>query len=382
MRIALFTDTYLPTVDGVVTSVLTTRRQLEADGHEVVVFAPEDPRRPGRRSEPGTVFVRAKELRGYPGYRLAVYPGREVDQVKDLGIDVIHIHGVGTVGIKGLWASWQARIPSVSTFHTMIQETLPFYSPFGINLHVLERGLRFYLRVFLRKSNGVVVPSRAILDEILRLSPKASITDVIPTGVDPERFRPDVSGRSVRNKWGLNGHDVVLHLGRISPEKNLGTLIRAFPRVLEANPDAKLLVVGAGPWLERYYDLVRHMGLVGDVIFTGFVPDADLPRYYAAADAFAIASKFETQGLVVLEALSSGVPVVGANYRAIPEFVHEGVNGVLFDPDDEEACAAAILKTLDRRDSLRAAARSTALPYSVERCTRRLESVYERLVTA
>lgn len=380
MRIALFTDSYLPTVDGVVTSVLTTRRQLEADGHEVVLFAPEDPRRRLKR-EANTFFVRARELRHYPGYRMAILPGREVDLVKDLDIDVIHIHGVGTVGIKGLWSSWQAHIPSVQTFHTMIQDTLPFYSPFGINMHLLERGLRFYLRIFLRKSQGVVVPSRAILDEILALSPRASVTDVIPTGIDPERFSPGVSGQSVRTKWGLDGHDVILHVGRVAPEKNLTTLIHAFPRVLEANPEAKLLVVGGGPYLERFYDLVRNMGLAGDVIFTGFVPDADLPRYYAAADAFAIASKFETQGLVVLEALASGKPVAGADFRAIPEFVHDGVNGHLFDPNDVRGCADAILRCLDARDGMAAAARESALPYSVERCTRRLERVYERLLT-
>ena len=380
MKIALFTDSSLPTVGGVVTSVLTTRRQLEADGHEVVVFAPEDPRHRVRR-EANTIFVRARELRNYPGYRLATLPGREVDQVKELGIDVIHIHGVGTVGIKGLWASWQARIPSVQTFHTMIQDTLPFYSPFGINLHVLERGLRLYLRVFLRKSTGVVVPSRAILEEILELSPEAPIADVIPTGVDPDRFSPSVSGQSIRTKWGLNGSDVILHVGRIAPEKNLATVIHAFPRIQEKNPDAKLLVVGSGPWLERYYDLVRHMGLTGDVIFTGFVPDADLPRYYAAADAFAIASKFETQGLVVLEALAAGVPVAGADYRAIPEFVRQGENGYLFSPSDVRGCADAILRCLERRDALRAAARASALPFSVANCTRRLESVYERLQT-
>ncbi len=381
MRIALFTDSYLPTVDGVVTSVLTTRRQLEADGHEVVVFAPEDPRRRVHR-DPNTIFVKAHELRHYPGYRFAMLPGREVDRVKELGIDLIHIHGVGTVGIKGLWAAWQARIPSVQTFHTMIQDTLPFYSPFGINLHVLERGLRLYLRVFLRKSSGVVVPSRAILDEILELSPEAQIADVIPTGVDPDRFSPAVSGRSIRTKWGLNGNDVILHVGRVAPEKNLGTLIHAFPSVLEQNPDAKLLVVGSGPYLERYYDLVRHMDLTGDVIFTGFVPDADLPRYYAAADAFAIASRFETQGLVILEALAAGCPVAGANYRAIPEFVHEGENGFLFDPSDVDGCAQAVLQCLEKRDALRATARQSALPFSVANCTHRLESVYQRLLTA
>ncbi|TLZ84238.1 MAG: glycosyltransferase family 4 protein, partial [Methanobacteriota archaeon] len=360
MRIALFTDSYLPTVDGVVTSVLSTRRQLEAHGHEVVVFAPEDPRRRGTR-EDGTVYVRAKEFHHYPGYRLAMFPGREVDLIKDLDIDVIHIHGVGFVGIKGLWASWQAKIPRVSTFHTMIHDTLAFYSPFGLNLHLLERGLRFYLKIFLRKTQGVVVPSRAILDEIMALSPRANIADVIPTGVDPDRFRPDISGQGIRTKWGLNGHDVVLHVGRVAPEKNLSTLIHAFPKILEANQDTKLMIVGTGPYMEKYYDLVARLGLSGDVIFTGFVPDADLPKYYAAADAFAIASKFETQGLVVLEALASGRPVAGANYRAIPEFVREGVNGALFDPNDVAGCAAAILRCLRDRDSMQEAARDVAL---------------------
>ena len=378
MRIALFTDTYLPTIDGVVTSVLATRRQLQADGHEVVVFAPEDPKHRGIR-EVGTVYVRAKEFRTYPGYRLAMFPGREVDLVKELGIDVIHSHGVGFVGVKGLWAAWQARVPIVQTFHTMIQDTLPFYSPFGLNLHLLERGLRLYLRIFLRKCQGVVVPSRAILNEILALSPGATIADVIPTGVDPDRFRPDLSGQAVRDRWGLNGHDVILHVGRVAPEKNLGTLIHGFRRVREANPDAKLLMVGSGPYLEKYYDLVRRLGLSGEVIFTGFVPDEDLPQYYAAADIFAIASKFETQGLVILEALASGRPVAGANFRAIPEFVTNGINGALFPPTDAKACADAILRCLDGRDTMRGAARASALPFSVARCTARLEHLYERL---
>jgi len=381
MRIALFTDSYLPTVDGVVTSVLSTRRQLEAHGHEVVVFAPEDPRRRGAH-ETGTVYVRAKEFRHYPGYRLAMFPGHEVDLIKDLGIDLVHIHGVGFVGIKGLWASWQAKIPRVSTFHTMIHDTLAFYSPFGLNLHLLERGLRFYLKIFLRKTQGIVVPSRAILEEIRDLSPTARIADVIPTGVDPDRFRPDISGHGIRTKWGLNGHDVVLHVGRVAPEKNLTTLIHAFPRILQSNPDTKLMIVGTGPYMEKYYDLVARLRLSGDVIFTGFVPDADLPRYYAAADAFAIASKFETQGLVVLEALASGTPVAGANYRAIPEFVRDGVNGALFDPADVRSCAAAIVRCLKDRDRMGEVARDSALPFSIERCTRRLEQVYERLVAA
>src|SRR5256712_1509453 len=122
------------------------------------------------------------------------------------------------------------------------------------------------------------------------------------------------------------------------------------------------MIVVTGAYVEKYYDLVRHLGLAGDVIVTGLVPDADLPKYYAAADAFAIASKFETQGLVVLEALASGRPVAGANYRAIPEFVREGVNGALFEPNDVRGCAAPALPCLRKSDEMAEAARDAALP--------------------
>lgn len=379
LRIALFTDSWLPAVDGVVNSVLMTKGALEARGHEVFVFAPEDPDN-GRHVEPRTVWIKAKAFRHYPGYRLAIFLGHEMDQVRDLGIDIIHSHGVGFVGVKALFASWGAKIPLVQTYHTIIQDALQFYSPIGLNLHLLERGLRLYLRIFLHKCAGVVVPSRAILREILNLAPRTRISDVIPTGVDPDRFHPKLDGHAIREQWGLNGHDVLLHVGRVAPEKNLPLAIHAFGLLRERNPDAKMLIVGRGPDLGKCYEIVRKRGLQGDVIFTGFVPDHDLPRYYAAADAFVIPSRFETQGLVVLEALASGRPVAGANYRAIPEFVRDGENGSLFDPWDVRGCAAAMERCLGERDRMAVAARETALAFSAERCAGRLEGVYARLL--
>jgi len=380
LRIALFTDSYLPTVDGVVTSVLTTRRELEARGHRVYVFAPRDPRS-GDRPEPNTFYVKAKTFRMYPEYRLAMFPGHEGDEVGALDLDIIHSHGIGFMGIKGLWCAWAMKIPFMHTYHTLVQEAMPFYSPIGLNLHLLERGLRLYMRVFLGRCKGVVVPTRATLNEVLSLAPMARISGVIPTGIDPSRFHPGVNGYGVRTQWGLNGHDVFLHVGRVSPEKNLSAIINAFPYVKKENPDAKLLIVGSGPYMERYYDLVRNRGLLGDVIFTGFVPDAELPKYYAACDSFVIASKFETQGLVVLEALATGKPIAGANARAIPEFVENGRNGFLFDPENPRDTADAMLRTLGRRDEMRESARETALAYSVDRCTERLEAVYDRLAS-
>jgi len=375
MRIAVFTDTYLPTMDGVVTSLLSTKRELERLGHEVVVFAPQVPGDGyGRRDD--VIWVRAREFRSYPGYRLAMYPGREVEQIKEIDADLVHSHGIGFMGVKGMWSAWQCKRPLVLTFHTMVMDAMAYYSPFHLDLKLLERGLRLYLRVFLRKCHAVVVPTRAILQEIQEIAPKIRHAEVIPTGVDGRRFRPDVDGRWVRERWGLDGAEVVLHVGRIAREKDLPTLVTAFDRVLADRPGAKLVFVGSGPYAGGLRALVRRRGLQDHVVFTGFVPDADLPAYYAACDAFAIPSRFETQGLVVLEAMATGKPVAGANFRAIPEFVRDGENGFLFAPGDARSAAVAIGKCLEWRTALAVGARSTAEGYTVEASTRRLVEVY------
>ncbi len=382
MKVAIFTDTYLPTVDGVVTSLLTTRKQLEQLGHEVIVFAPGKGNNGDNRltRKDGVIYLRAKEFRAYPGYWLAMFPSREVDLVKEEGIDIIHGHGLGFMGIKGLWASWQAKIPMVQSFHTMVMDALAYYSPIRLNPLALRRGLKLYLRVFLQKCRNIIVPTKAIMDEIRSLSPKVRISGIVPTGVDLTRFNPGIDGYSVREKWGLNGHDVVLHVGRVAAEKNLKVLLSAIPYVQKERPNTKLMIAGKGPYLSRAYALARKRGLIGDAIFTGFVNDWELPKYYAACDTFAISSKFETQALVVLEAMACGKPVAGANYRAIPEFVKDGFNGYLFEPDNPRDCAEAIVGCLEEAPDMRPGARATAEQYSVDKCSRRLVKVYENVI--
>lgn len=380
MKIAVFTDTYLPTVDGVVTSLLSTKHELERLGHEVVVFAPQIPGNGcGRAAD--VIWVRAREFRAYPGYRLAMFPGREVEQIEEIGADIVHSHGIGFMGIKGMWAAWQCKRPLVLTFHTMVMDAMTYYTPFHLDMKLLERGLRLYLRVFLHKCRAVVVPTRAILHELEAFAPNMRLTDVIPTGVDAQRFRPGLDGAWVRERWGLGGSDVVLHVGRLAYEKNLPVLVNAFARLKAWRPDTKLLFVGRGPSEAGLRHLVNRKGLAGDVVFAGFVPDRDLPDYYAASDVFAIPSKFETQALVVLEAMACGRPVAGANFRAIPEFVKDGKTGYLFPPDDAQGAATAIDLCLEDRDSLGVAARETAEMFTAESSTRRLLRVYQAVLS-
>jgi 1,2-diacylglycerol 3-alpha-glucosyltransferase len=193
--------------------------------------------------------------------------------------------------------------------------------------------------------------------------------------VDCARFNPDRYDKGFLGRFGLAGKTVLLHVGRLSLEKRLDIGLKAMAELAPRHPDLRLLVVGKGPAGEHYKEMARSLGISDKVVFAGFLPDEDLPKAYASVDALLIASTFETQGLVVLEALASGTPVAGIRFRAIPEFVTEGKNGCLF---DEESCAEAIQRCLARADSMKINALSTARQYSVDACAAKLEKVYEK----
>src|SRR2546426_10177842 len=143
MKIAIFTDTYLPTVDGVVTSLLTTKRGLERLGHEVVVFAPQAPGN-GTGREDDVVWIRAREFRSYPGYRLAMFPGRQVEWIEKLRPDIVHAHGIGFLGLKGMWSARQCKRPPVLTFHTMVMGAMTYHAPVPRDPKRLQRRPRLY----------------------------------------------------------------------------------------------------------------------------------------------------------------------------------------------------------------------------------------------
>jgi 1,2-diacylglycerol 3-alpha-glucosyltransferase len=378
MRIGMFTDSYLPTVDGVVTSLTTSRRVLEAMGHEVLLFAPDDPR--GKAPEErNTYYFPASELSQYKGYRLAVWPATGLhDIIRESDLDVLHTHGVAFMGFKSMFASRFFRIPILLTYHTMITEAF-HYLPWNIDENLMRRLMWIYIEQFMARADGVAAPTQAILDE-LKARTRLKYATVLPTGVDLERFsRSEAARKSFRVRLDMGDDPMLLHVGRVAAEKNLETVIAGFPTVLKQHPRAKLVVVGEGPARGAYEELVKERGLAANIRFTGFVPDEELPGYYSAADAFVIASKFETQGIVVMEALACGLPVAGINYRAIPELIHEGENGYLFE-ESNDGCGAAMCRALDAPESIRKGGIATARKFEQRECTGRLVETYEELV--
>ena len=368
----MFADSFYPTVDGAVVSMETQIKGLEAKGHEVVVFAPDAPEKP---DYPRTVhYFPSMEFRSYKGYRIIYAAPTMMERIRKEKVDVLHCHGVASMAILSLTAARALEIPHLLTFHTMANEAVKYYSFLPMREDVLVPSVWIYLRNMMRRPEVVIAPSAPIKEELLANRVRMNACEVVPTGVDLDRFSPKNRDRGFLEKFGLDGHRVVLHVGRLSMEKRLDIVLKAMVELRREEPDVRLLVVGRGPAYDHYRSLAKDWGVSDVVVFAGFLPDEDLPKAYATCDILALASTFETQGLVVLEALASGTPVAGIRCRAIPEFITEGKNGCLF---DEDSCAEGIRRCLSRASSMRINALATARDYSVDTCTARLVKTYD-----
>jgi len=373
LKIAMFTDSYHPTVDGAVVSMERQCQSLVDKGHEVVVLAPQplvdvETRWPVH-------YLPATEFRSYKGYRIVVSPSDMLEYLRGEKVDIVHCHGLASMAILSLTAGRALRIPTVLTFHTMANEAVKYYSFIGVREDLVVPLVWVYLRNLLKRPEMVIFPSTPIAEELASQGISTKAQDVIPTGVDRSVFRPENRDPSVLSRLGLEGRRVLLHVGRLSMEKRLDIVLRAMRQLSDEEPDLRLLVMGSGPAEEDYKRQARELGLDGRVVFAGFVSDDDLRKAYATCDALVLASTFETQGLVILEAMASGTPVAGMRRRAIPEFVKDGVNGTLF---DEDSCADGIRRCLRDQDALRRNSVETAKEFSTDACTDRLLRAYER----
>jgi len=379
MRIAFYTDTYLPNRDGVVSSIVSMRRELEAEGHEVYIFASGTNKMKKENEDPRVFFHYATPFRPYPQYKIALFPFLSEAKARKLGIEIVHSHGMATMGIAAERAARGLGVPYVGTLHTLIPNATHYVAGGVERIKIAAETLAWsYLKWYYNRCDAPIAPS-AVIKEIME---GHGIRDVrvIPNGIDIGKLNPGVKGEQVRETWKLQGRKVIMHLGRLVIEKNIELLINSALFVLESEPDARFLIVGTGPAAEYYKEMARRRGVDKYFIFTGFVEDKLVPEYYACADAVVVPSKFETQGLVTLEAMACGRPVAGADYLATKEIIKDGTNGFLFDPDDPEDCAEKTIVALNSAKKIRVNARKTAEGYSVQTCTKKLLGLYNELV--
>ena len=371
MRVTLVTETFAPQVNGVSRTLGQLVRVLRESGDAVQVIHPDY----GEKAADGNFTVRSIRVPFYKELHLPIPPFRGVFRAIDaFEPDLIHVATEAMLGYKALRHGLASGVPVVSSFHTNFDQ---YTNHYGVGW---ARGLIWrYLRWFHNLSVETYVPSMATIAD---LSARGFERMVLwPRGVDGSTFRPDRPGRSsVRVGLGIGPEDVVIgHVGRLAAEKNVDYLGDALARVVEARPAARILIVGDGPSrpaLEARLGTSAH--------FAGYRSGADLADYYAAADLFAFASKTETFGNVVLEAMASGLPVVALRAGGPGEVVRDGLTGILLDPDVPPADFAAVLVGLvddgSRRRELAISARDYALSQTWEAIMGGLRERYLRIV--
>ncbi len=266
MRIAMITDSYYPTKDGVVTSVTITKKALEEKGHEVFVVAPD----PGEKDRiDGVIYIGSIKFRSYAGYFIPIMPSKALRKLEKLKVDIIHIHGVAVMALRGHVYANQLGVPVVMTFHTMVGDVLKFYSPVNLDEGFVEKVVWKYIRWIVKKMDAIIVPSPSIGAELQSLTNPKRV-ECIPTGTDVERFHPGVDGTAFREKHNLSGK-VVASVGRLSFEKNIDLVINAMKDV-----DATLLIVGDGPSRPSLEAQMRELGMENKVVFTGYIDNKDV----------------------------------------------------------------------------------------------------------
>lgn len=377
MRIAMFSESYRPYVSGVVASLETLTGELRHLGHELVVFAP---RYPGWPGEPGVVHYPSIPAPGQPEFRLAIPIGKSIaGAFGGEKPDVIHVHSPFAMGLAGARWARRLRIPLVFTYHTLYTEYL-HYVP--LKIPSVRRLTERYLTYFCNSCHAVVAPSRAVHELLVAGYGVKAPVHVMPTGVNA----PGVAYEQtwLRNRLSIpTGATVLLYVGRLGLEKNVAFILRSFQRLVHGRAsDCRLVVVGGGTEERNLAVLARRLGIDGRVVFTGRWPREDVQMAYAGSDLFVFASRTETQGLVILEAMAGGLPVVALKASGVEDVVEDGVNGLMCGSDEEEFArlAGSLVDDPSLRRSLAAEALLTAEDFSAARQADRMAALYGTLI--
>jgi glycosyltransferase involved in cell wall biosynthesis len=296
--------------------------------------------------------------------------------------DVIHFQNHYGVNRSVLALAQKRKIGSLATNHFVPDNLFAFF-PFT---HLLSRLLgRLAWRDFAgiyRRMQVVTSPSQraASLIEPLLLEKRVL---AVSCGIDVNRFRPGIDGTDLRDRFHIPSGTTFLYVGRVDSEKKLDVLVKATAKAQGAG-EFHLVVAGRGGDLPRLKRLARRLGIAGRITFTGFVPDADLPALYNIADCFVIPSTAELQSIVTLEAMACGLPVIAADSIALPELVHDGVNGLLFDPGNVEMLAQKMVALSRSASDMRDMGRESLKlieDHDHVRTVERFEQLYRELTT-
>ncbi len=426
MRILVVADTFFPKIDGISTSVFNSVKYLGEKGHHVVVLAPRYENLKEEVNLTNVTIYRFKSF-AFPTYKdiKVPLPGvRKINQIfNSFQPNIVHVHTFGPICLLSMVLAKLNKKPLVSTYHTFLPDTLIYLSPrklLGVekiidylkkkrgtkkitfqilpeireNIEKVKKRLAYLTKRKIRKNNErenfqlkavwgitkllynsqdmVIAPSKAIKKELKKHSiPKVKI---ISNGMELDLFLP-------KKKYGEK--PLFLHIGRIGFEKRINIVIDAMAEVVKKYPYARLSIVGDGPAKKSLKEQVKKLGLRDNIVFYGFIERIKLPEIYREHDVFVTASEMETQGLVLIEALASGLPIIGVDALAIPDVVHQGRTGFIARKRDYIKIAGYMMRFLEQpglAKKLGKNARAEAKKHEIKKCLARLEKTYIEII--
>lgn len=385
MRIGIFTDTYPPYINGVSTSIQMLERALRKKGHQVFIVTV-NPENMTYKYEKNIIRIPGIPT-GIYDYRLTgIYPVRAIKTIKKWNLDVIHSHTEFGIGTFARIIAKQLNIPLVHTYHTMYEDYVHYITKGyfnGTSKKIVEHLTKFYCD---KTAKELIVPTKKAYDLFIEKYKVDKNVHIIPTGIEIEKFYKENINikklENIKNKLNINKNDfVILYVGRLAEEKNVGFLLDNQEYFVNKNKNIKLLIVGDGPDYDKYVKKVKKLKLENNIIFTGKVPYNSIEYYYNLGDIFVTASETETQGLTLIEAMATSIPVVCIDDESFRNTVIDGLNGYVF--KNKKEYRSSIDKLFENKELLKKIgnqAKISTTEYSSKYYAERVLDVYRKTI--
>ena len=380
LKIGIFTDTYSPQINGVVSSIKIFRQELERLGHRVFVYAP-------KASQYKKITAQEKDVIRFESFRLYFQPEYNlsvplsVDFLKNffrIKLDIIHAHTPFSLGLLAFYYAVLKRKPLVHTYHTLYPDYASTY--IFRNRISPQRLVAKISAIFCNRCDLNIAPSPKVKRLLIKYGVKTPI-EVLPTGIDIGQFKKMPS--DFRHHYKIKPQaKVLLFVGRLGREKNIEFLLKTLSLLVQNNTNYVLVIVGGGPNEKKLKALAQSLKITDHIIFTGYLPSEWVIKAYNAADLFVFSSLTETQGMVILEASACGLPIVAVRDDAFVNILVDGQNGY-FTEDNIKQFAETVMKTLANKKNyrkMRVAAVKIARQFSIERQTQKLLLLYKALM--
>lgn len=386
MRVAIFTEVYLPAVNGVVTHIKTLKEGLEMLGHQVLIVAANSNVKK-TQSDNNILYCPAIKLEKIYGYDVASpISADRLRMIKDFHPDIIHIQNEFGIGLSGAIMSKMLKIPLVYTMHTMYDDYVYYVAHNELAFKLLKGVSHKYAKFLADSASAVTGPSKKVEEYFKRCGVEKEIT-VIPNSVETEVFnRDNVSEEKrmeIRAQYGFSKDDLVFcFCGRMGQEKNIEVLLKYWAKNVSSDDGMKLLLIGGGPQLEEYRQLAQDLNISDTAKFTGRVEHADIPPYYAACDCYITASLTECHSISMMEGMATGMPVLTIWDELNSDQIQEGVNGFYFHDADEMYAHMLKLKELSREEleKIQRRSRETIVASGTQAIAERLLEIYDRAI--